>query len=76
MAKAKTAPKSKARKSAPKRKKSAARKAALRKKAPAKKKAAAPKPSRYCLGKCATCGSPCTYNGGHVLPHYCIDHAP
>ncbi len=71
MAKAKAA-----KKKAPKRKKSAARKAAPRKKAPAKKKAAAKKPSRYCLGRCVKCGSPCTYDAGHDGAHYCAFDAP
>lgn len=88
MAKAKTSPKSKARKAAPKRKKSAARKAAPRKKAALKKKAAPrkkaatkmkapapPPPSRYCLGKCS-CGLPCTYNQGHGGACSCAIHAP
>ena len=81
---AKTKTKSKvARKSAPKPKKGAARKAAPakkaapKKKAASKKKATAPKPpSRYCLGKCVTCSSPCTYDAGHTGSHYCALHAP
>ena len=81
MAKAKTAKKSKAKKSAPKRKMSAARKAApkkkmaSKKKAAAKKKVAVEKSSRYCLGKCS-CGSPCKYDSGHTGSHYCDFHAP
>ncbi|HQQ76386.1 MAG TPA: hypothetical protein PLB01_03450 [Thermoanaerobaculia bacterium] len=71
MAKAKAA-----KRKAPKGKKAAARKAAPKKRAPAKKKAAAGKPTRYCLGRCATCGSPCCYNASHGGSHYCIDHAP
>ena len=71
-----------AKKKAPKRKKTAARKAAPKKRTAAKKKAAPKKvaaekpPSRYCLGKCVTCGSPCTYNAGHAGSHYCAFDAP